>query len=120
MLLKHIREIHKHSRGTYGWPRVHVELVLGTGIGVNHKRLRRLMRQAGLQGLYRRRLRGCTIRNPADQPANDLVNRQFTVAEPEIVVDQDGHVSPYQRTVFEVPVLAARRGEEDQVHGRRS
>lgn len=83
LLLKQIREIHDESRGTYGWPRVHVELRLGLGIEVNHKRVRRLMRTAGLQGLYRRRRRPTTVRNPADQPATDLVNRQFTVDEPD-------------------------------------
>jgi putative transposase len=82
LLLKHIRAIHAESRGTYGWPRVHAELVLGMGMNVNHKRVARLMRDAGLQGLYRRRRRGCTIRNPADQPAEDLVNRKFAVEGP--------------------------------------
>jgi len=83
LLLKHIREVHKNSRHTYGWPRVHAELVLGMGLNVNHKRVRRLMRAAGIQGLYRRRRRGCTVRNPADQPATDLVNRHFTVDGPD-------------------------------------
>jgi len=41
------------------------------------------MRQAGLQGLYRRRRRGCTVRNLADQPAADLVNRAFTADGPD-------------------------------------
>lgn len=40
------------------------------------------MRQAGIQGLYRRRHRGCTIRDPHAQPSDDLVNREFTVTEP--------------------------------------
>ncbi|MQA17632.1 MAG: IS3 family transposase, partial [Pseudonocardiaceae bacterium] len=83
MLLKQIQEIHEQSRGTYGWPRVHAELQLGLGVEVNHKRVARLMREAGLQGLYRRRRRGCTIRNPADDLATDLVNRQFTVDGPD-------------------------------------
>ncbi|WP_410468252.1 IS3 family transposase [Amycolatopsis methanolica] len=65
LLLKHIEAIHAESRGTYGWPRVHAELVLGMGVGVNHKRVARLMREADIQGLYRRRRRGCTVRNPA-------------------------------------------------------
>lgn len=77
-----IRDIHEQSRGTYGWPRIHAELTLGLGEQVNHKRVARLMRAAGIQGLYRRRRRGCTIRNPADPLAADLVNRQFTVDEP--------------------------------------
>lgn len=82
LLLKHIRRIHTESRGTYGWPRVTAELQLGLGLPVNHKRVARLMRMAGLQGLYRRRRRGCTVRDPAAEAAADLVNRQFTVEEP--------------------------------------
>jgi putative transposase len=49
---------------------------------VNLKRVARLMRAAGIQGLYRRRRRGCTIRDPAAAPSLDLVNRNFTVTEP--------------------------------------
>jgi putative transposase len=79
LLLKHIRRIHEESRGTYGSPRVHAELTLGLGLPVNLKRVARLMRQAGIQGLYRRRRRGCTVRDPDAQPSADLVNRQFTV-----------------------------------------
>jgi putative transposase len=80
LLTKQITEIHESSRGTYGWPRVHAELTLGLGVPVNHKRVRRLMRDAGLQGLYRRRgRRGPT--GPATE--DDLVNRQFTVTAPD-------------------------------------
>jgi putative transposase len=81
-LTKMIRDIHEQSRGTYGWPRIHAELTLGLSERVNHKRVARLMRAAGIQGLYRRRRRGCTVRNPADPLAADLVNRQFAVEEP--------------------------------------
>ena len=56
-LMKLIAAIHKESRGTYGWPRVHAELVLGQGEQVNPERVARLMRQAGLQGIYRRKAR---------------------------------------------------------------
>jgi len=82
LLMKHIAEAHVQSRGTYGWPRIHAELTLGLGIEVNHKRVARLMRQAGLQGLYRRRRHGCTVRDPSAEPSADLVNRQFTVDGP--------------------------------------
>ena len=54
-LMKLIADIHKESRGTYGWPRVHAELVLGRGEQVNRKRVARLMRQAGMQGICRRK-----------------------------------------------------------------
>jgi putative transposase len=67
LLLKHIQRIHAESRGTYGWPRVTAELALGLGMPVNHKRVARLMRAAGLQGLYRRRRRAarCATRTPS-------------------------------------------------------
>ena len=80
MLLKQIEAVHAESRGTYGWPRVHAELTIGLGWAVNHKRVARLMREAGLQGLYRRRSR----RGPA-RPAteDDLVARQFCVDAPD-------------------------------------
>ena len=82
MLLKHITDIHAESRGTYGSPRVHAELTLGLGLPVNLKRVARLMREAGIQGLYRRRRHGCTVRDPDAQLCADLVNRQFTVDAP--------------------------------------
>ncbi|MCD2190502.1 IS3 family transposase [Actinomycetospora soli] len=83
LLAKVIEKIHSESRGTYGAPRVHAELVLGLGERVNHKRVARLMREAGLQGLYRRRTRRCTRRDPAADPYPDLVDRDFTAAGPD-------------------------------------
>ncbi|WP_250557977.1 IS3 family transposase [Pseudonocardia lacus] len=83
LLLKHIEKINSDSRGTYGWPRVHAELTLGLGMTVNHKRVARLMRQAGIQGLYRRRRRGCTARDPHAEPYADLVDRDFVVDGPD-------------------------------------
>ena len=71
LLIKHIEKIHEASRGTYGWPRVHAELTLELGLAVNHKRVARLMREAGIQGLYRRRRRGSTVRDPAADPYPD-------------------------------------------------
>src|SRR5262249_44487784 len=52
------------------------------GVVVNEKRVARLMRQAGIRGLYVRRRRGCTVSNPDDDPAADLVNRLFTADAP--------------------------------------
>jgi putative transposase len=82
LLLTQIRQIHAESRGTYGSPRVHAELTLGVGLPVNLKRVARLMREAGIQGLYRRRRRSCTVRDPAAEPSSDLVNRTVTADEP--------------------------------------
>jgi putative transposase len=83
LLLKHIERIHAESRGTYGWPRVHAELTLGLGLPVNHKRVARLMREAGIQGLYRRRRHGCTLRDLNAEPYLDLVDRDFVVDGPD-------------------------------------
>ncbi len=52
-----IVEIHRQSRGTYGSPRVHAELRLSAGIRVGRKRVERLMRHAGIEGVSRRRRR---------------------------------------------------------------
>jgi putative transposase len=82
MLLKQIEHIHEASRRTYGWPRVHAELTLGLGLVVNHKRVARLMREAGIQGLYYRRRRGCTVRDLHAEPYADLVDRDFVVDGP--------------------------------------
>jgi putative transposase len=62
---------------------VHAELRLGLGTPVNLKRVERLMREAGIQGLYRRRRHVTTVRDPAGQLGADLVNRRFTVDAPD-------------------------------------
>jgi putative transposase len=79
-LTKMIRVIHAESRGSYGSPRVHAELMLGLGETVNRKRVERLMRQAGLQGVYRRRGRRNLVNAATEE---DLVQRRFDVAAPD-------------------------------------
>nr|WP_285702206.1 IS3 family transposase [Actinomadura sp. NBRC 104412] len=79
-LTKMIREIHAESRGSYGSPRVHAELTLGLGERVNRKRVERLMRQAGLQGVYRRKGRRNLVNRATEE---DLVQRRFDVAGPD-------------------------------------
>ncbi|HZM79717.1 MAG TPA: IS3 family transposase [Candidatus Limnocylindrales bacterium] len=55
-LTNEIVDIHAESRGSYGSPRVHAELRLGRSIGCGRKRVERLMKAVGLQGIHRRRL----------------------------------------------------------------
>jgi len=85
-----IVKIHDQSFGTYGAPRVTAELRLGLGRQVNHKRVERIMREQGLQGVTRRRrAKGCT-RSRADDPrADDLVHRQFRPTAPDRLWVQD-------------------------------
>lgn len=80
MLQQRIETIHAQSRGTYGAPRVHAELK-DEGVRMGRKRVARLMRQAGLEGISRRRRKGTTWRNPKAEPAPDLVKRDFTASK---------------------------------------
>jgi len=80
-LTETIRAIHEESRGTYGAPRIHVELS-EQGIRVGRKRVARLMRAAGLVGVSRRKGIRTTLRRAGAQPASDLVQRNFTAERP--------------------------------------
>lgn len=82
-LIEEIRNVHAASYGTYGHRRVHAELTMGRRREVSHGRVERLMRTAGLQGVHRRRLRGCTRRDGAATPSTDLVERNFTPDAPD-------------------------------------
>lgn len=53
------------------------------GICVECKRLARLMRQAQLAGISRRRRKGLTQRNAKAQSAPDLVKRNFSAQRPD-------------------------------------
>lgn len=53
-LLRRIRTIHAFSHGTYGAPRIHAGL-RAQGANVSRKRVARLMREAGIAGISRRR-----------------------------------------------------------------
>ena len=57
-LLARIRDVHRESGGTYGAPRIHAELREADGVRVGRKRVARLMRDAGLVGVHRRRHAG--------------------------------------------------------------
>jgi putative transposase len=76
-----IAAIHRASRRTYGAPRVHAELA-ALGIHIGRKRVARLMRALGVQGVSRRRWPRTTVRDPAQPPAPDLVARDFTAPGP--------------------------------------
>jgi putative transposase len=81
-LTERIRAIHEAHRGVYGAPRIHADLRLAHGVRVSRKRVERLMRQAGISGLVRRKRGRTTIRVPGVRVADDLVERQFRPAAP--------------------------------------
>jgi putative transposase len=82
-LTARIAEIHQRFRGVYGSPRVHAELVLGDGERVGRKRVERLMRQAEISGLIRRRRARTTIGVPWVRVCEDLVDRAFAAEGPD-------------------------------------
>ena len=101
-LTEQIRQIHARSRATYGAPRVHAELRLGPDIHVSRKRVARLMREHGLQGVHRPRRHGSTRRDPTATPAPDLVERHFRPPSPDQlwVADIERHEVLFDRAVM--------------------
>lgn len=80
-LLELIEAIHEQSRRTYGAPRIHAELKY-SGVKCGRKRVARLMRCRGIQGVHRRKRGRTTQRDESASPAPDLVDRKFVVDEP--------------------------------------
>jgi putative transposase len=80
-LVERIRAIHERSRATYGMPRVHAELA-ADGVSVGKKRVARLMKLDGIEGVSPRKSTFTTKRDPNARPAPDLVDREFTATEP--------------------------------------
>ena len=80
-LTARVQEIHAGSRGTYGAPRIHAELV-EAGAAVGRKRVARVMREAGIAGVSRRRGPRTTRREVQARPAPDRVERCFEAEAP--------------------------------------
>src|SRR5690606_11614600 len=77
-----IRDIHETARGTYGIRRVRAELRLGRHRPVGYRRVFRLMRLAGIQGVHHRKWRrGGGGRLPA--VFEDRVQRNFVADAPD-------------------------------------
>jgi putative transposase len=84
-LTEKIRAIHDAHRGVYGAPRIHADLRLAHDVRVARKRVERLMRAAGISGLQRRKRGRTTVSVPGVRVADDLVNRQFSPAGPNLL-----------------------------------
>jgi len=81
-LVRAIREVHADSDGTYGSPRVTVEL-RRQGWVVNHKRVERLMRVNGIVGYTPKRYRVTTTPDRAHR-IPDRVKGDFTPEAPDV------------------------------------
>ena len=73
-----IRAVHQESDGTYGAPRITAELRATSGEALNHKRVARIMRAFGIEGVRLRRRHRTTVPDPAAAKAPDLIGRNFT------------------------------------------
>ncbi len=83
-LLVHIKAIHAQTRGGYGWPRIWKEL-LARGIRVGKDRVQKLMQLHGIRARGKRRFK-VTTDSKHDLPISpNLLDRQFSVAEPDKV-----------------------------------
>ena len=78
-----IKEIHSASFGIYGTPRIHAELSDAHGINVGRKRVARLMRELGIEGVSRRGKRKAKKATNEAPAAPDLVKREFTASRPD-------------------------------------
>ncbi|MDX2748586.1 MULTISPECIES: IS3 family transposase [Streptomyces] len=81
-LAARIRAVHQESDGTYGAPRIAAELRETSGEAVNHKRVARLMRASGIEGVRLRRRHRTTVPDPAAAKAPDLIGRDFSAERP--------------------------------------
>lgn len=82
VLSARIAAIHAFSKGTYGAPRIHDHL-RDDDIRVGKKRVARLMRAAGLEGVSRRNGYCMTTQDKTAAFAPDLVHRVFTADAPD-------------------------------------
>ncbi|MDH6699837.1 transposase InsO family protein [Streptomyces sp. MAA16] len=112
-LAARIRAVHRESDGTYGVPRITAELRETNGEAVNHKRVARIMRESGIEGVRLRRRHRTTVPDPAAAKAPDLIRRDFTAGKPNTkyvgditYLPIDGGKFCYRATVID---LASRR-----------
>jgi transposase InsO family protein len=82
-LAQRIRAVHAEDN-TVGAPRITAELNDGAPAGerVNHKRVARVMRLAGIAGYVKKRRVRTTIPEQTDQKVPDLLKRDFTADAP--------------------------------------
>ena len=106
-LAAQMRTIHQWSRGTYGSPRMHVELQ-ARGVEVGRHQVARVMATEGLRGVCRRKGWRTTVREQQARPAPDLVDRDFSASEPnQLWVADVTYVPTWTGFVFLAVVLDA-------------
>ncbi|MFV8836529.1 IS3 family transposase [Aquisalimonas sp. APHAB1-3] len=82
VLTERIKALHKRSDGSYGAPRLHEDLK-DENWRIGRKRVARLMRGAGIQGVSRRKGVFTTVRDEGRRGEPDLVERDFSADAPD-------------------------------------
>ena len=83
VLTEKIADIYQDSRRTYGYRRITAVLIDCRGEQVGRHRVARLMREAQLQGVTRRKFCRTTRRDDRARPPPDLLERDFTATAPD-------------------------------------
>lgn len=83
-LLCKIRQLHTRSRNHYGSPKIYRSL-RQSGEACNHKRVERLMRENGLAAKRVKKFKVTTNSDHLEPVADNLLDRQFKVGEPNKV-----------------------------------
>ena len=115
-LIAEIRAAHGASHGTYGAPRIHAELA-AKGIHIGRKRVARLMTQAGLAGVSRRKFVVTTVKGDSRQ-APDLVERNFTAEAPDLLWVADITYIPTWAGFLYLAVVPGNAGGNDRTQSR--
>lgn len=80
----HTKVIHTETHGAYGWPRTWQEL-RARGVRVGKERVRKLMHLHGIRAKGKRRFKVTTDSNHDLPIAANLLDREFSVVEPDRV-----------------------------------
>lgn len=83
IIKEQILRIYRESRKTYGSPRIHRQLAI-QGYPCGKKRVERLMREAGLQAIHKRRYKVTTDSAHSLPVAGNLLNRNFSASRPNL------------------------------------
>ena len=83
-----VRQVHEKSRQTYGARRIRQELV-EDGELISRERVGRLMKQQCLESKGKRKFKATTQSNHGRPVAENLLNRQFQVEQPDTVYAGD-------------------------------
>lgn len=82
VLLQQIKRVHARSKGVYGSPRIKAELA-DEGYQAGRHKIAQLMRLERLRGIPKRRYKVTTQRNPKHRVAKNLLEQNFSTANPD-------------------------------------